>query len=104
MIRARVYIALIRLSTVARTRLRYYYCALIMNVLKITLSIAGPPRPRPPFHLRPFLKDARGDNPPPTSRARFRPNTPLVIFTSLYLSSPRRGVRFASSPHHRLYD
>lgn len=30
------------LLSVARACLRYYYCALIMNVLKITLSIASP--------------------------------------------------------------
>jgi len=53
-----------------RASTAYYRHALIMSVSKITLSIV-PPRPSTlPFHLRPFLEDARGDNPPPSTSLR----------------------------------
>lgn len=87
-----VYIAFIKSSSVARLSTILLLRALIMNVLKITLSIASPSVHPSTFDLfsktlaEIILRRRR-------ARARASVRIFLVIFTFLFLSHPRRTFR-----------
>jgi len=92
-----VYIAFIKFSSVARTST---ILLLRANNERFENSLIDRRPVRPPFHLRPFFKDARGDNPPSMSRASaWIPSRHLYIFLSLFLSfSPSVNVSLFFSP------
>lgn len=94
----RVYRVYIKSSSVARTSaillLRANNERFENNLIDRRLPV------RPPCHLRPFLKDARGDNPPSRRRARFYPSgcfsRHLYVFPRLLIPWMFRPFPFRS--------